>query len=78
VSSSKDGPFGPDTPATGEATNTEVFYQRDIAPTILELLGIDYQSYKGVSPRASAFFLSVSSEAEVKITTGIERSVSLA
>lgn len=40
--------IGPDTPATGEASNTPVCYQRDIAPTILELLGIDYRDYSGV------------------------------
>jgi phosphoglycerol transferase MdoB-like AlkP superfamily enzyme len=40
--------IGPDTPATGEAINTPTYYQRDIAPTILDLLGIDYQSYAGV------------------------------
>ncbi|HEY1215722.1 MAG TPA: alkaline phosphatase family protein [Bryobacteraceae bacterium] len=40
--------IGPDTPATGEATNTETCYQRDIAPTILDLLGFDYRQYTGV------------------------------
>ncbi len=40
--------IGPDTPAVGEATNTQTCYQRDIAPTILELLGIDYRTYQGV------------------------------
>jgi len=39
---------GPDTPATGEALNTPTFFQRDIAPTILSLLGIDYREYRGV------------------------------
>src|ERR1051326_6382146 len=31
---------GPDTPVRGEAVETESFYQRDIAPTILELMGV--------------------------------------
>jgi hypothetical protein len=39
---------GPDTPAKGEATNTEPYRQRDIAPTALELLGIAPGSYPGV------------------------------
>lgn len=41
--------IGPDTPATGEAANAPPYYQRDIAPTILDLLGIDYRDYKGVA-----------------------------
>ena len=40
--------IGPDTPATGEATNTATCYQRDIAPTILDLLGFEYRDYSGV------------------------------
>jgi arylsulfatase A-like enzyme len=40
--------IGPDTPATGEATNAVTAYQRDIAPTILDLLGFDYREYSGV------------------------------
>lgn len=40
--------IGPDTPAAGEATNTATCYQRDIAPTILELLGFDSREYTGV------------------------------
>jgi hypothetical protein len=40
--------IGPDTPPTGEAANTGTGYQRDIAPTILDLLGIDYREYTGV------------------------------
>jgi arylsulfatase A-like enzyme len=39
---------GPDTPAQGEMTNAPEVMQRDVAPTILELLGIDPASYKGV------------------------------
>jgi hypothetical protein len=39
--------FGPGVPAMGEAANTPDAYQRDIAPTVLDLLGIDYTEYKG-------------------------------
>ena len=40
---------GPDTPARGEITNAPEIYQRDIAPTILDLLGIDPAGMKGVA-----------------------------
>ena len=40
---------GPDTPATGEAVNSPPAFQRDIAPTILQLLGIDHREYKGAT-----------------------------
>jgi len=40
--------IGPDTPARGEARNTAVYHQRDIAPTALDLLRIDPASYPGV------------------------------
>jgi hypothetical protein len=40
--------IGPDTPHKGEAANTDAYRQRDIAPTALELLGIDAASYPGV------------------------------
>jgi hypothetical protein len=40
--------IGPDTRATGEAVNVQSYCQRDIAPTILELVGIDYHEYQGV------------------------------
>lgn len=40
--------IGPDTPAVGEAQNIGTCYQRDIAPTILALLGFDYREYSGV------------------------------
>jgi len=43
--------FGPDTPHTGEASNTASYHQRDIAPTVLELLGIGASSYPGVLGR---------------------------
>jgi bisphosphoglycerate-independent phosphoglycerate mutase (AlkP superfamily) len=39
---------GPDTPAKGEAANTDAYRQRDIAPTALELLGIGAGSYPGM------------------------------
>ena len=42
---------GPDTPAKGEAVDAESYYQRDIAPTILELLGVPAGSYAGVQGR---------------------------
>ncbi|MBI3470616.1 MAG: sulfatase-like hydrolase/transferase, partial [Candidatus Solibacter usitatus] len=38
--------IGPDTPPTGESPLDA--WQRDIAPTILELLGLDYRQYEGV------------------------------
>lgn len=41
--------IGPDTPSSGELSNTTPCQQRDIAPTILELLGISYQQYEGVA-----------------------------
>jgi hypothetical protein len=40
--------IGPDTPAKGEISGGPVRYQRDIAPTILELLGVDAGAYSGV------------------------------
>lgn len=40
--------FGPDTPSLGEAANSEGVMQRDVAPTLLSLLGIDYREYTGV------------------------------
>lgn len=42
---------GPDTPAVGEAVDTATFHQRDITPTILELLGVPPGSYAGVQGR---------------------------
>lgn len=42
------GVIGPDTPPTGEARDTAPCYQRDVAPTILDLLGFDYREYSGV------------------------------
>jgi hypothetical protein len=41
--------FGPDTPAIGEASNSPDAFQRDIAPTILDLMGLDYREYEGVA-----------------------------
>lgn len=40
--------IGPDTPAGGELAARPTRYQRDIAPTILELLGIDGGDYPGM------------------------------
>jgi hypothetical protein len=40
--------IGPDTPAHGEASNSPAYFQRDIAPTALELLGVGYKEYPGV------------------------------
>jgi hypothetical protein len=39
---------GPDTPAKGEAADSPPAFQRDIAPTLLDLLGVDYREYEGV------------------------------
>lgn len=43
--------IGPDTPAKGEVSNTPHAFQRDIAPTMLDLLGVDYREYAGVEGR---------------------------
>jgi len=40
--------IGPDTPAGGEARDTAGVTQSDIAPTMLELAGIDYRKLAGV------------------------------
>ncbi|MFN3323323.1 MAG: alkaline phosphatase family protein [Bryobacteraceae bacterium] len=39
---------GPDTPARGEVSGGPEFYQRDVAPTILDLLGVPHTEYTGV------------------------------
>ncbi len=39
---------GPDTPAQGEAVDVPEFFQRDVTPTILSLLGIDPAEMKGI------------------------------
>jgi len=39
---------GPDTPALGEASHVPEVFQRDIAPTVIDLLGLDYKEYEGV------------------------------
>jgi hypothetical protein len=41
--------LGPDTPALGEAKNVPDAFQRDIAPTMLDLMGVDYREYTGVA-----------------------------
>jgi hypothetical protein len=40
--------FGPDTTPAGEASNSPPAYQRDVAPTMLDLLGLNYREYRGV------------------------------
>jgi bisphosphoglycerate-independent phosphoglycerate mutase (AlkP superfamily) len=46
--------LGPDTPAAGEGENASEVFQRDIAPTVIELLGIDYHQYAGVEGKPIA------------------------
>lgn len=46
--------IGPGIPATGEAKSSAPCYQRDIAPTILDLLGFDYRQYAGVKGKPIA------------------------
>jgi arylsulfatase A-like enzyme len=48
---------GPDTAAAGEATNGPEFHQRDIAPTILSLFGIDPGLFAGVKGKTIAMAL---------------------
>ena len=40
--------IGPDTPSRRELKNTTPCFQRDIAPTALEILGVDYREFAGV------------------------------
>ena len=40
--------IGPDTPARGEAENAPKITQSDIAPTMLELSGLDYRLLEDV------------------------------
>ena len=40
--------IGPDTAALGEASHPEPYFQRDIAPTLLQLAGVDYREFEGV------------------------------
>ena len=40
---------GPGVPEAGEGLKSAPAFQRDIAPTILDLLGFDYREYKGVT-----------------------------
>lgn len=46
--------FGPDTPAVGEANNAPVLTQSDVAPTMLELLGIDYRKLTDVQGKPAS------------------------
>jgi hypothetical protein len=52
---------GPDTPVVGEATNSSPCEQRDIAPTILDLAGVNYKSYSGVTGKPIAAAIKSSS-----------------
>ena len=47
--------IGPDTAALGEMHDTATVLQRDIAPTILDLLNIDYHDYTGVQGHPITF-----------------------
>ena len=40
--------MGPDTEARGEVSHREPYFQRDIAPTLLQLADIDYRELDGV------------------------------
>jgi bisphosphoglycerate-independent phosphoglycerate mutase (AlkP superfamily) len=46
---------GPDTPALGENSHVRTAHQRDVAPTILRLLGLDPAEYSGVQGKALSF-----------------------
>lgn len=52
--------IGPDTPARGEIANAPAYFQRDIAPTALELLSVEYGEFTGVQgkPIREAFLVS--------------------
>jgi hypothetical protein len=56
--------FGPDTPAVGEATNVPEILQRDVAPTMLDLMGVDYHEYAGALGKPIAMALPKSGEAQ--------------
>jgi hypothetical protein len=43
--------IGPGIPATGETSNSQPLFQRDIAPTVLDAMGIDWREYSGVEGR---------------------------
>ncbi len=49
--------IGPDTPAAGEIRSNGEYFQRDIAPTMLELAGIDPKDYEGVKGMPIRAFL---------------------
>ena len=40
--------MGPDTAALGEVRHQETYFQRDVAPTLLQLAGMDYRELEGV------------------------------
>ncbi|HVP47517.1 MAG TPA: sulfatase-like hydrolase/transferase [Bryobacteraceae bacterium] len=48
---------GPDTPAAGEAANVPEIFQRDVAPTMIDLMGVDYHEYAGVLGKPIALAL---------------------
>lgn len=49
--------MGPDTPAAGEISAGEEYFQRDIAATLLELAGIDHAEYQGAVGKPIRAFL---------------------
>ena len=44
--------IGPDTQAKGEVSNSTEVFQRDVAPTILKLFGLNPEEYAGVAGHA--------------------------
>lgn len=46
--------LGPGIAAKGQLANTEPVYLQDLAPTILEILGVDYRQYPGIAGRPIA------------------------
>jgi bisphosphoglycerate-independent phosphoglycerate mutase (AlkP superfamily) len=49
--------IGPDTPAAGEISSADGYFQRDVAPTMLDLAGIDPSEYQGTLGRPIQPFL---------------------
>jgi hypothetical protein len=47
--------IGPDTQARGEVSNSTPVFQRDVAPTILKLLGLKPEEYTGATGSAIAY-----------------------
>ncbi|HYO83270.1 MAG TPA: sulfatase-like hydrolase/transferase, partial [Bryobacteraceae bacterium] len=46
--------LGPGVPAVGEVSNAQPVFQRDIAPTILDLMGVDSRQYQGAAGKTIA------------------------